>query len=175
MNSFVQGSKSERARFAIVQMQRYLRLLRSPLLAITGIFDAETALALTDFQSSVGLVPSGKTDLATWEALIKAGEEESRNLLDPLPIVLPPLKLFGGVLSSSDTGDAVSLLQILLNRFLLSQKDSLPLAVNGRFDTPTAEAVSLFRTLNGMSDTPVVDKATWDALTLSFSAPATFE
>ncbi len=43
---------------------------RSPRQATTGIFDATTAANLASFQSAHGIAPSGKTEAATWQALL---------------------------------------------------------------------------------------------------------
>ena len=38
--------------------------------ATTGIFDATTAANLEQFQSAHGIAPTGKTEAATWQALL---------------------------------------------------------------------------------------------------------
>ena len=41
-----------------------------PAQATTGIFDAATTTNLEQFQSAHGIAPSGKTEAATWQALL---------------------------------------------------------------------------------------------------------
>lgn len=169
------GSKEERSRFAVLQLQRYLRKLTDPALSASGVWDDRTARALEQFQLQNGLLPTGLADLETWQTVVSAGEAAISAASDPLPLVLPPSLLAGGRLSPGDRGDAVALVQIILNRFLLTLPDAEPLAADGFFGPQTAAAVRRFRALHGWEDGDTVDKAVWNLLTLFFSTPASFE
>ncbi len=169
------GTKDERDQFSVIQLQYALRQLTDQNLAISGRMDEKTVQILRDFQRENGLRVTGRADLLTWNAVIAAGDAAIREKSDPLPLVFPPVLLFGGVLSPGDSGDAVSLIQILLNRFLLTLQDSEPLCVDGIFGASTEQAVRTFRRIHGLSDSGTVDKAVLNLLTASFSAPATYE
>jgi peptidoglycan hydrolase-like protein with peptidoglycan-binding domain len=53
----------------VLWMQEHLATA-IPAQATTGIFDATTAANLAEFQSAHGLPPTGKTEAATWQALL---------------------------------------------------------------------------------------------------------
>ena len=53
----------------VLWMQEHLAT-SIPAQATTGIFDATTAANLAEFQSSHGIAPTGKTEAATWQALL---------------------------------------------------------------------------------------------------------
>ena len=53
----------------VLWMQEHLATA-IPAQATTGIFDATTAANLAEFQSAHGIAPTGKTEAATWQALL---------------------------------------------------------------------------------------------------------
>ncbi|MGC2373203.1 MAG: peptidoglycan-binding domain-containing protein [Solirubrobacteraceae bacterium] len=64
-SELAQGSKGD----PVLWMQEHLASA-IPTQATTGIFDATTAANLAQFQSSHGIVASGHTEAATWQALL---------------------------------------------------------------------------------------------------------
>jgi peptidoglycan hydrolase-like protein with peptidoglycan-binding domain len=60
-----QGSKGD----PVLWMQEHLAAA-IPSQATTGIFDAATTAALEQFQSAHGIAPTGRTEAATWQALL---------------------------------------------------------------------------------------------------------
>lgn len=178
MNTFfaaVQGNRAERCRFAVLQLQFYLRRLTDPNLIASGVWDARSRAALTAFQEMQGLPPTGLADRISWQAVMQRGNEAVLDVLDPPPIVLPPLLLEGGRLSPGQTGDAVTLLQIMLNRFLLTLPDTEPIITDGIYRADTAAAVEQFRALYGLAPSPSADIEVYRALTAFFRFPASFE
>ena len=178
MNAFfsaVQGDRAKRCRFAILQLQFYLRRLTDPNLIASGIWDARSRAALTAFQKQQGLPPTGLADRISWQAVMQQGSEAVMRLLDPPPIVLPPILLDGGSLSPGQTGDEVTLLQIMLNRFLLTQPNTEPIKTDGVYRADTEAAVEQFRALHGLVPSPSADAEVYRALTAFFRFPASFE
>jgi peptidoglycan hydrolase-like protein with peptidoglycan-binding domain len=60
-----QGNKGD----PVLWMQEHLASA-IPSQATTGIFDATTAANLAAFQSAHGITPTGKTEAASWQALL---------------------------------------------------------------------------------------------------------
>lgn len=169
------GTRDERERYVILQLQRHLRRLTDPGLIASGIWDGRSRDALARFQADRNLTVTGVADLETFTVLIAEGEAARLAVADLPALPLPPFAPEGGVLAPGQSGDAVTLVQIILNRFLITLTDRPPLSVNGRLDAQTADAVRLFRCVHGLPEGDTVDRAVWELLTASFGAPAAFE
>ena len=155
-------------RDAVRNLQRYLRRLSLaygsiPSIPIDGIFESETAKALSEFQRIFGFPVTGRADLATWNALyaeyerlIKADRILSPDLFPPLPQNYE--------ISEGEPLAATALMQWMLNELTVLY-DELPLlSVSGIYDEPTARAVSLFQRGKGLPVTGRVDRQTWNAI-----------
>ncbi|KZX20850.1 peptidoglycan-binding domain-containing protein [Rathayibacter tanaceti] len=98
-----------------------------------GIFGSGTAAAVTAFQSARGLSADGIVGEQTWSALITT-------------------------VSSGDSGDAVTALQVQLN------KTGAGLTVDGQFGAATRAAVESFQSAAGLTVDGVAGPQTWQSL-----------
>jgi Putative peptidoglycan binding domain len=108
-----------------------------------GRFGPRTAQAITTFQATHGLTPSGLLDAATWNALLP---------LAPLAVLLP--------IDPIPEGPPIARAQSALNR--VSDGPALP--VTGALDAATAAALSAFQSAKFLPPTGGLDPATWIAL-----------
>ena len=105
-----------------------------------GEFGAYTLSATEEFQTGVGLHPSGVADRYTWARMFGAGRPAHT------------------VLRRGDTGAEVRYLQELLTTA------GWPVAADGVFGAATEEAVRAFQAANGLEADGVVGARTWERL-----------
>lgn len=124
-----------------------------------GIYGEETRRAVSEFQRRAGLPVTGTVDLATWNALAAA----YRNALvtggkaEPLQIILQPEQ----VIRSGEENIHLYIIQALLialDRFYLGVP---PVAMTGKHDAATAQAVVWLQKRAGLPADGHVDKHTW--------------
>ncbi len=157
-------------RDAISNTQKYLRQLSYhdgdiPPVPVDGIWDSETARALTAFQRKNGLVPTGRVDRATFE-LLKLQYEES------LAQNSPPAKLdvFPRIPANYSVGEGDEGFLVDAIQYILGELEQLytfgPVVQSGIYDVATASLVRLFQDANSITPTGRVDRETWDAMTV---------
>lgn len=108
---------------------------------VSGVFDMETRGHVQTFQRVAGLADDGVVGPETWRGLVR-------------------------VLDSGDRGQAVRAAQRLLR-----DKLKPALAVTGRFDSATRQAVRSFQKQLALRVTGRVDRATWRNLAWHFQRP----
>ena len=147
------------------ELQTYLRRLsvnypRLPLLADDGIYGPETREAVAAFQTLFNLPPTGEADGDTWNAV----REEYRRLTYPEtpPQALHPFKVGEPFAQIGDSGQAVFLLQVVLNTLAEGYVNLSPVTVNGSFDTATEAAVQRLQGVFGLEQHGRLDRRTWD-------------
>jgi peptidoglycan hydrolase-like protein with peptidoglycan-binding domain len=125
----------------VKRLQRALR--RTPNLGITvsGVFDAQTETAVTEFQEGAGLTVDGIVGPLTWNALPDGG---------PMP-----------VLQRGSSGDVVSSLQTVLTNGAPGEWNTTPQGIDGDFGPNTEAAVKAFQTWGGVTSDGVVGDQTW--------------
>lgn len=154
------------------EMQEYLRYLathypRIPRLAVDGIYDARTEEAVRAFQELFGLLPTGEVDETTWETLVA----EYRRLIYPhtRPQPIYPFPVGDHTLQLGDEGQAVWVVQVMLDTISARYSNLPRVTATGRYDRATAEAVRRLQTLFGYEPTGVVDRRTWDTLAHTYN------
>lgn len=147
------------------ELQTYLRRLsvdhsRLPFLASDGIFGTETREAVASFQALFGLPVTGEADGDTWVAI----REEYRRLTAPEtpPRGLFPFKAGEPFWQTGDSGNAVFLLQVMLNTLAEGFKNLSYVTVNGVFDDATVVAVQQLQKVFGIEPHGRLDRRTWD-------------
>ncbi|MBA3307384.1 MAG: peptidoglycan-binding protein [Chloroflexi bacterium] len=108
---------------------------------ISGVFDTDTRAHVQAFQRATGLADDGVVGPETWRGLVR-------------------------VLESGDRGRAVRAAQRLLR-----DKLKPALAVTGRFDSTTRQAVRSFQKQLALRVTGRIDRATWRNLVWHFESP----
>ncbi|MGJ3250794.1 MAG: peptidoglycan-binding domain-containing protein [Elainellaceae cyanobacterium] len=124
----------------VVELQQRLSQQGRPI-ALTGVFDQETEIAVKYFQSRFFLRPDGVVGPLTWKALCKEA---------------PPSI---STLSHGSSGSAVIAVQELLSIDLYYRG-----AIDGVFGRMTMLAVQRFQNDYGLLADGVVDPKTWQAL-----------
>jgi len=128
---------------------------------VTGVRDEITDRALLAFQRQTGLEESGIADLATWNALDDAHSKAAMQYTPLTPLYPVP----GNAFFALPLPDSfVYLLQVLLSSLSAQSEAIPPTAVNGKYDEPTARAVSAVQSLSGLPPTGRMDAPTWTAL-----------
>jgi peptidoglycan hydrolase-like protein with peptidoglycan-binding domain len=159
-------------RDAVRNLQRYLRRLSLaygsiPSVPIDGIFESETARALSEFQRIFGLPITGTADLVTWDTLYAEYEKLIKTDQILSPDLFPPLPQ-NYEISEGEPLAATALVQWMLNELTVLY-DELPLlSVSGIYDEPTARAVSLFQRVKGLPVTGKVDRQTWNSISAEY-------
>ena len=130
-------------------------------LAVDGIYGAETALAVSQFQQENGLPVTGKVDFKTWEALNDAYEEllERRKPPERVAAIGCNVRLSGGAV-----GDSVYILQVMLNAVGTRFKNIGKITVDGAYSNETAAAVAEFQRAAGLRETGAADVETFNRL-----------
>lgn len=125
-----------------------------------GIYGRETAIAVRAFQQKNNLRPTGETNHATWEAIVKAYLENIARQAKPIDAFPHEAKQ----VMAGDEGFAVYLIQAMLN-ILSTQFENLgAVAMTGRYDPETVRAVQAFQKRSGQNQTGLADAATWNLL-----------
>ncbi|HHP7243440.1 MAG TPA: peptidoglycan-binding domain-containing protein [Elainellaceae cyanobacterium] len=124
----------------VIELQQRLSQQGRPI-ALTGIFDQETEIAVKYFQSRFFLGPDGVVGPLTWQALCKEAPPHTPTL------------------SQGSSGDAVIALQELLSIDLYYCG-----AIDGIFGHMMMLAVRRFQNDYGLLADGVVDPKTWQAL-----------
>lgn len=124
----------------VIELQQLLSQRLGPV-AMTGLFDYETELAVKAFQSRMFLKPDGIVGFLTWQALCSNS-----------PVGMPNLQ-------QGTHGSAVESIQELLaiDLYYLG-------AVDGNFGPKTHEAVVRFQEDFAISANGIVGPETWQAL-----------
>ena len=156
------GSSGEQVQY----VQYYLGLVgyfddNVPLIDVTGYYDENTKNAVTAFQNTQGLEPTGILDRDTWNALVKAYNQilsTSSDAIKEQGYELYP----GRVLTQGMQGEDVRALQTLLQRAAAKDNTIPSVEVTGVFDKATEQAVRNLQQRAGYKNSGAVGALTWD-------------
>lgn len=154
----------------IYDLQRFLRRIQQAQgapqpLAPDGIFGAETAAAVRDFQRRNRLPVTGTADFATWSAIYAAYLAlAGGDALPPAAAFFPPAA--AATLSPGDKGPSVFVLQLMLGTAAPHFGSILPVPLTGTYDADTEAGVRAAQGWFRLPATGITDRATWSALTL---------
>ena len=135
-----------------------------------GIYSANTASAVSNFQRIHGLPVTGVTDQDTWDRIV-AEYEPALILVDaaqPVEIILNPNEILRKGAESPYLYVAQALLQALSETY---GSVSHP-GMSGKLDRATSDSLSSFQGLLGLPMTGELDKHTWKHLALHFPLAA---
>lgn len=151
----------------IYEIQQYLRNIsksRNDDSAIIpdGIYSAETADAVREFQRIMGLETSGRVDYPTFYALVK---ENQRGISEnELPVQVMPIKNENLPLYYGMENEFVEKLRIMLDFAADKHRNLIPVGRGSNFDRNTEDAVRLWQKVVFAEENGVVDKYTWNTL-----------
>lgn len=135
-----------------------------------GIYSANTASAVSNFQRIHGLPVTGVTDQDTWDRIV-AEYEPALILVDsaqPLEIILNPNEILRKGAESPYLYVAQALLQALSETYGSVSRPGM----SGKLDRATSDSLSSFQGLLGLPMTGELDKHTWKHLALHFPLAA---
>ena len=164
---------------AILNLQTYLRAIsfadsRIERVPIDGIFDSDTEKAVTSFQRTRGLEPTGIVDKATWDAIYeefkRISEEQDRTEKYHFFPTYP--KNYEAELGEESA--FISLVQILLKELSVIYDTFEGIEVSGIFDQATEDAIKDFQKASGLPVTGKINLVTWNRLSRDFSNYASF-
>lgn len=165
---FPQTLQEGAAGTGVRSLQYYLNYLSGyyntvPPVEIDGIFGPATTAAVTDLQTTFGLVPDGIVGPATWKALYRAylgivgTVPEDYTLSGTIPFP-------GVVLRRGADSVSVRILQEYLARIAATYSSVPSVTPTGYFGTQTEASVRAFQTTFGLPVTGVVDALVWTAI-----------
>jgi peptidoglycan hydrolase-like protein with peptidoglycan-binding domain len=136
-----------------------LRDSRIPIVLPSKEFTDEAGLAVRAYQEAYGLPVTGEIDDATWESIV----DTYHRLMDAAePLILFPAGEF--LLREGDGGELVRLVQVLYN-LAANRYGNLPeIAVTGKYDSATADAVRVLQRIAALPETGAMDRDTWNRL-----------
>lgn len=157
----------EQKRDFVRQVQQQLRTLSSiyneiPEVLPTGVFDAQTAEAVRQFQRISNLPVTGKIDFDTWNAIFAGSCVIDESACQPLLIEPFPSPLY--IIRPGDSGGIVYILQAMLNALTAYYSNLIPIPYTGVYDDATREQVTRFQNIANTKVTGMVNKDTWNAL-----------
>ena len=133
-------------------LQQILRILNLYPASITGSFDSTTKNAVENFQRANGLIATGIVNRETWEALISATTDKTRQI-DNYPTI-----------TLNEEGEDVKVLQQMLKTTLYYDGK-----IDGIYDEQMQNVVKTFQVNNDIIATGIVDDYTWDTLLEAYS------
>ncbi len=163
-------------RAAVSNLQRYLRRLSGSeadsavfALPIDGIFNEETAEAVSEYQKRRGLPVTGRADKLTWDTLFLeylALEAEDRRKSSPdiFPVFPSDYETEFG-----ESGAFISLLQFILDELRHSYDSLPPFEMSGIFDGDTSLAVKEFQRIHALPVTGRVNRRTWSEISTAYN------
>ena len=156
-------------RQTIANLQRYLRQLsfdfpEIPPLPVDGIFDTATADAVRAYQTMKGLPATGVVDLITWNQLFEDYEKSLERNTVGNGFYIFPRTPSDYILSPDETQFLTLVVQYILNELRVFYDDILQNSQSGTYDKETMSGVKTFQRRNGLPETGLVDRKTWNAL-----------
>lgn len=133
---------------------------RIPRIIPDGIYGRETAVAVRALQREYGIAETGNTDSATWDKIVSVYQAYQHS--NPIAYNIFPSS--GYVVRQGDKGLVVYILQAMLNDLGIKYDNMPAIAVSGKYNAPTAEAVKLFQMKTGLPQSGSVDSGTWNML-----------
>lgn len=137
-----------------------------------GIFTPETEEAVRKFQQIFNLEQDGIVGEATWYKIKYLYVSVKRlSELETEGIALSEVsRIFPGALRPGDTGNYVRVLRYYLGVLGYFDPDLPILPLGNTFDEQTENAVRAVQRKNGLPETGIVDRDTWNAIVRSYAA-----
>lgn len=134
-----------------------------PFLNADGIYGDKTREAVRKYQELRKLPVTGTVDYETWNKIFDEYNGLMALTAEALPFyVFPPEQL---EIKSGDNGDAVYVIQLILNNFALTYSNFSKIPVTGSYGSETANAVKNFQSTAMLNQSGNVDRPTWNEMT----------
>ncbi len=149
-------------------LQNYLREIHYadgsiPLVIPSGVYNSQTSNAVRAFQQQNGLVPTGRVDYSSWQAIYKAYQAALETNAPPRRLAAFPNKK-DYVMRRGEYSDAVAIVQFIL-RALANIYDSIKgEEPDGVYNDSTMEDIRNFQKAHQLPITGETDKRTWNQL-----------
>jgi len=152
----------------ILQIQRMLRDISylnfdDSSQGITGIYDAATRHSVTAFQRDMGLSPTGRVDIETWEILNTVHSSALDDARVPRAVHIFPMYSSYEILPESKNS-IIYVLQHMLNEISVNDEGGGVVEMTGVYDKATQNAIYAFKRRNLLDDTDVIDVRTLNRL-----------
>lgn len=134
---------------------------------ISGVYDILTVDAVKRFQRRFGLPVTGKTDLSTWDRIVRESNLIRSKTAIPLAVRVFPSAIY--VISSGDTGRFIYILQAVLNGLAIKFPEIAPISYTGIYDEQTERAIKILQNSSGLPSTGKLDASTWNAISFLYS------
>jgi len=136
---------------------------------VTGFFGPETTAAVREFQTLMGLNPTGVVDQETLNYLYW----NAYSILTATPVedITLPLLPDTGVILTEGMGyeyPRILILQIMLNTLSAIHPEIIPVEVGSPYGPDTTAAVIAFQNLYGLPVTGIVDGETWNKVSEAY-------
>lgn len=133
---------------------------------VNRFYGPDTTEAVREFQTIMGLNPTGVTNQETLNLLYL----EAYSILTTTPIeeISIPLLPYSGIDLVEGMGleyPRILILEIMLNSISTIHPEIIPVQVGDAFGPDTTAAVIAFQNLYGLTPTGIVDEETWNRLT----------
>lgn len=151
----------------VFHLQQFLQKISQtdadiPFLNTDGIYGDETADAVRKYQEKYNLPQTGVADYETWESIY----ELYRDIIDATDEALPfhvfPTEILA--IKQGDSGDAVIVIQLMLNSFASQYNNLNNVRVTGQYGSETANAVRKFQNTTMIQPTGEVNRPTWNEM-----------
>lgn len=165
MSTFLDNDITTDSRPYIIELQGYLRTIQRSRQGNTtvpqdGYYGPATTAGVRQFQQEEGLLPTGRVDAATWNALYRAYVVITSSAQPPITIIGKgdaPLK-------EGDRGDPVLFLNAMIGRLARVYNNISDTPPDTRYTPATAYAVRGIQQWAGLPITGEADTATWNTI-----------
>lgn len=155
------------------QLQRFLQKISEtdadiPFLNTDGIYGDETTEAVRKYQEKYNLPQTGVADYETWESIYELYRDLMELTDEALPLHIYPIEII--TIKQGDNGDAVIIIQLLLNNFANRYTNLNKVRVTGQYTGETADAVRNFQNISLLEPTGEVNRPTWNEMVRLYRA-----
>lgn len=154
------------------ELQVYLREIalfdpRVPTVAVDGVFGRETTAAVKAAQTRVHLSPTGRVDFATWEAIVQLARTVTE--ATRAPQTCAPYTRLTAPLTLHESGTVVPFTQAMFNGLCERFSNFEDEPVGNEMTATTCQNLREIQRVCGLTQTGVLDTASWNGLTRAFN------
>lgn len=146
--------------FSLQTMLRQISFLDQRVLPVIpdGVFGPNTFAAVRSFQTAYGLPPTGRADLATWNAVADAYQTALTAVFAPTVMPFWPM---GQTIRPGERDGSVYLVQAMLHVLAKQFSGLTAPSLTGALDQATAAGLRWVQAASDLKPTGELDSATW--------------